>query len=72
MKSESGTYALILRNPSKPIVQIGLWRQIKLNPGFHIYSIHQMHLIWLYFLNWLVTKLNLGYAKLPTNNILNF
>jgi Uri superfamily endonuclease len=37
MKSESGTYALILRSQTDAIVEIGLWRQIKLKSGYYVY-----------------------------------
>ena len=37
MKSEPGTYALILRSRSNAKVQIGRWRQIDLAPGYYIY-----------------------------------
>jgi Uri superfamily endonuclease len=37
MKSEPGTYALILQSASKARVQIGRWRQIGLELGYYIY-----------------------------------
>jgi Uri superfamily endonuclease len=37
MKSEPGTYTLILQSASKARVQIGRWRQIDLEPGYYIY-----------------------------------
>ena len=37
MRSESGTYALILRSHSKGIVQVGRWRQIELQQGYYVY-----------------------------------
>jgi Uri superfamily endonuclease len=37
MKSEPGTYTLILQSASKARVQIGRWRQIHLEPGYYIY-----------------------------------
>jgi Uri superfamily endonuclease len=37
MKSEPGTYALILRSHSKAIIQVGLWGQLALKPGYYIY-----------------------------------
>ena len=37
MKSNPGTYALILRSHSKAKAQIGRWRQLDLKPGYYIY-----------------------------------
>jgi Uri superfamily endonuclease len=37
MKSESGTYVLILRNRRKDHVQIGRWREMEIKPGYYIY-----------------------------------
>jgi Uri superfamily endonuclease len=37
MKSDPGTYALILQYDSKASTQIGRWRQIDLEPGYYIY-----------------------------------
>jgi len=37
MKAEPGTYALILQNKSKAMVEIGRWRQIEIEPGYYIY-----------------------------------
>lgn len=37
MRSEPGTYALILRSRSHAKAQIGRWRQIDLEPGYYIY-----------------------------------
>jgi Uri superfamily endonuclease len=37
MKSEPGTYALILHNRKKGHVQIGRWRKIEIKFGYYIY-----------------------------------
>lgn len=37
MKSNPGTYALILQNLAQAKVQIGHWRQIDLEPGYYLY-----------------------------------
>ena len=37
MKSDPGTYALILQSHSKANVQIGQWGEIELRPGYYIY-----------------------------------
>jgi Uri superfamily endonuclease len=37
MKSEPGTYALILRSRSRTTIQVGSRRQIDLEPGFYVY-----------------------------------
>ena len=37
MKSEPGTYALILKSNFKGRVQVGRWRQIDIQPGYYIY-----------------------------------
>ncbi len=38
MKSDPGTYALILQCGSNVSVQIGHWRQIDILPGYYIYN----------------------------------
>ncbi len=37
MKSESGTYALILQSRQETKVQIGRWRQIDVEQGYYVY-----------------------------------
>lgn len=37
LEQAPGTYALIPKSVSKTCVQIGRWREIKLQPGFYIY-----------------------------------
>jgi len=37
LKSQPGTYALIIQSDSKTCVQIGRWRQIDLEPGYYFY-----------------------------------
>jgi len=37
MKSDPGTYVLILRSSSKATVQVGQWGQITLKKGYYIY-----------------------------------
>jgi Uri superfamily endonuclease len=37
MKSQPGTYALILQSHSKVNIQIGRWRQIDIQRGYYIY-----------------------------------
>jgi len=37
MKSEPGTYALILKSQSNEILQAGRWGQLNLRPGYYIY-----------------------------------
>jgi Uri superfamily endonuclease len=37
MRSEPGTYALILYNPKKNQVQIGQWQTIEIKRGYYIY-----------------------------------
>jgi len=37
LKSEPGTYALILRNSSNASLPVGRWRKIGLEPGYYLY-----------------------------------
>lgn len=37
MKSEPGTYALVLRSKAKASIQIGRWRRLSILPGYYIY-----------------------------------
>lgn len=37
MKSDPGTYALILQSHSNQTIQIGRWGQLALQPGYYIY-----------------------------------
>jgi Uri superfamily endonuclease len=37
LKSQLGTYALILQNNSTASIQVGRWREIEILPGYYIY-----------------------------------